>query len=141
MRKKKYSNKGQYRLGHFGKVVILGYDPYSKVKCTLDRDEHIYLFDLGRFHDAENLNEHNFRLVWDSLSGNGAIHITIKMDFLNKSIHGEEGVLWSSLSLGLLPNLKSEKKTIIDKFKEALVSYGLNGKPRLEINFNTKFDF
>lgn len=127
--------------GVFWKGGILGYDPYSKVKCTLDRDEYIYLFDLGRHHNAEDLNEHNFRFVWDSLSGNEAILISVKKNFLHKSIHGEDGVLWSSLSLGLPQNLNSEKKTVIDKFKEALVTYGLNGKPGLVINFNTKFDF
>jgi hypothetical protein len=49
--------------GVFWKGGILGYNPYSKVRCTLDRDEHIYLFNLGRHHDTEDPYEHNFRLV------------------------------------------------------------------------------
>lgn len=127
--------------GVFWKGGILGYDPYSKVKCTLDRDEHIYLFDLGKYHDAQDLDELNFALVWDSLSGDEAIQISVKMGFLRKSIDGEEGVLWHSLSLGLPKNLKSEKGTIIDTFKKSLVSYGVNGMPGREIKFVIKYDF
>ncbi len=127
--------------GVFWKGGMLGYDPYSKLWCTLDRDEHIYLFDLGKYHDAKDFDEINFALVWDSLSGNEAIHFSVKMDFLRKSIHGEDGVLWHSLRLGLPKNFKSERATIIDKFKEALFSYGINGMPGREIKSNTKFDF
>ena len=132
MRKKKYSNKGQYRQRHW-KDGILGYEPYSKVKCTLDRDEHIYLFDLVKYHDAEDLDECNFRLVWDSLSGNEAILISVKKDYLLESIPGNgAGALWHSLRLGLPKNLKSEKATIIDKFKEAMVIYGIDSNPSLK---------
>ena len=129
--------------GVFWKGGILGYDPYNKVLCTLDRDEHIYLFDLGKYHDAEDLDECNFRLVWDSLSGNEAIHITVKRKFLSESIPGNgRDVLWHSLSLGLPTKLNSEKATIIDKFKEALISFGLDGDPRWgKSNRIVKFDF
>jgi hypothetical protein len=127
--------------GVFWKGGILGYNPYSKVRCTLDRDEHIYLFDLGKYHDAEDLDELNFALVLDSSLGNEAIQISVKMDFLSKSIHGEDGVLWHSLSLGLPKNLIYDKDTIIDIFKKALVSYGVNGMPGRKVNCIIKCDF
>jgi hypothetical protein len=129
--------------GVFWKGGILGYDPYSKVKCTLDRDKHIYLFDLERHHDAEYLDEHNFRLVWDALSGNEAILISARKRFLSESIPGNGcDILWHSFNLGLPKNLKSEKAIIIDKFKEALIVFELNGNPRWKkTNRIIKFDF
>ena len=35
---------------------ILGYEGCDDVRCTIDRENHVYLFDLGKYHDALDLD-------------------------------------------------------------------------------------
>ena len=52
---------------------ILGYEPYSKVKCTVDREKQIYLFDLGYKFFEEDHYKHGFGFVWDDMLGKEVI--------------------------------------------------------------------
>lgn len=128
--------------GVFWKGGILGYDPYSKVKCTIDRDEHIYLFDLGRHHDAHESDDYHFALVWDSLFENEVVLYSLKGKYLYEPIPGNGvGMYWHSLELGCTKKMESKKTIVINKFKEALISFGLDGDSNLKANLNIKFDF
>ena len=47
-RKRAIPNGAHWR----GEGAILGYEPYDLMPCTVDRENHVYLFDLGTYHDA-----------------------------------------------------------------------------------------
>lgn len=126
-----------------GEGAILGYDiPDSQILCTIDRKNHIYLFYLGKDRTLNDPTERNFALVWDDLSGNTGIQFTIKRKYVGEYILGVGcDMEWYNLKLDLSDKLYQKRNTILDKIKEALTVYGVDGDPDPQPNVNINFDF
>ena len=108
-----------------GKGAILGCDLPNKVRCTIDRENHIYLFDLGKYHDALDFDLYNFQFVWDDVLGNRGVTFTMKYE-----------------DIGNLPyELHSKRELIIDKIKEAMQTFGTSGDPGYKPSYKAYFDF
>ena len=126
-----------------GKGAILGYDKSdSELLCTIDRENQIYLFDLGKDHASEDYNEYNFALVWYDLNDDKGIQFTIQRKYVGDYIIGVGcDMEWYNIKLGLSDKLYSKRKIILDIIKEALTVYGVDGYPDLQPNVNINFDF
>ena len=122
---------------------ILGYEPYDLVPCTVDRENHIYLFDLGKYHDALDLDLYNFELVWDDVLGNMGVTFTMKYEDIGEYIFGVgNDIIWKEFKLNLPYKLHSKRELIIDKIKEAMYTYGITGRPGAPIpEYKIEFDF
>lgn len=126
-----------------GKGAILGCDLPNKVRCTIDRENHVYLFNIGKHHDAEDLDVENFKLVWDDLLGNRGITFTMKYEDIGEYVDGVgRDMIWKDFKLNLPYELHSKRELIIDKIKEAMLAYGVSGRPGASIpKFKIEFDF
>ena len=122
---------------------ILGYEPYDLVPCTVDRENHIYLFDLGKYHDALDLDLYNFELVWDDVLGNIGVTFTMKYESIGEYVDGVgRDIIWKEYKLNLPYKLHSKRELIIDKIKEAMYTYGITGRPGAPIpEYKIEFDF
>lgn len=122
---------------------ILGYEPYDLVPCTVDRENHIYLFDLGTYHDALDLDLYNFELVWDDVLGNIGVTFTMKYENIGEYVDGVgRDIIWKDFKLNLPYKLHSKRELIIDKIKEAMYTYGITGRPGAPIpKYKIEFDF
>ena len=122
---------------------ILGYEPYDLVPCTVDRENHIYLFDLGKYHDALDLDLYNFELVWDDVLGNIGVTFTMKYESIGEYVDGVgRDIIWKDFNLNLPYKLRSKRELIIDKIKEAMYTYGITGRPGAPIpEYKIEFDF
>ena len=123
---------------------ILGYEPYDLVPCTVDRENHVYLFDLGKYYDALDLDLYNFQFVWDDVLGNIGVTFTMKYEYTSERIIGGVGrdILWKDFKLNLPYELHSKRELIIDKIKEAMYTYGTTGRPGAPIpEYKIEFDF
>ena len=65
---------------------ILGCNLPNKAICTIDRENHVYLFDLGTYHDALDFDLYNFELVWDDVLGNIGVTFTMKYEDIGEYI-------------------------------------------------------
>ena len=125
-----------------GKGAILGCDLPNKVRCTIDRENHVYLFNIGKHHDAEDLDVENFKLVWDDLLGNDSISFSLKEKPIGEYRKGlGYDSLWYNLKLYLPDELYSKRDVIVDKIKEALTTYGFSGTPGSKTEVRINFDF
>ena len=126
-----------------GKGAILGCDLPNKVRCTIDRENHIYLFDLGKYHDALDFDLYNFQFVWDDVLGNRGVTFTMKYEDIGEYVDGiVRDVIWKEFKLNLPYELHSKRELIIDKIKEAMLAYGVSGRPGASIpKFKIEFDF
>ena len=122
---------------------ILGYEPYDLVPCTVDRENHVYLFDLGTYHDALDFDLYNFELVWDDVLGNMGVTFTMKYEDIGEYIFGVgNDIIWKEFKLNLPYKLHSKRELIIDKIKEAMYTYGITGRPGAPIpEYKIEFDF
>ena len=123
---------------------ILGFKCYGDVRCTIDRENHVYLFDLGKYHDALDLDLYNFELVWDDVLGNMGVTFTMKYEYTGERIIGGVGrdIIWKDFNLNLPYELHSKRELIIDKIKEAMLIYGISGRPGAPIpEYKIEFDF
>ena len=121
---------------------ILGYEPYDLVPCTVDRENHIYLFDLGKYHDALDLDLYNFELVWDDVLGNIGVTFTMKYESIGEYVDGVgRDIIWKDFKLNLLYDLRSKRELIIDKIKEAMQTFGTSGDPGYKPSYKAYFDF
>ena len=85
-----------------GKGAILGCDLPNKVRCTIDRENHIYLFDLGKYHDALDFDLYNFQFVWDDVLGNRGVTFTMKYEDIGEYVDGiVRDVIWKEFKLNL----------------------------------------
>ena len=122
---------------------ILGYEPYDLVPCTVDRENHVYLFDLGKYHDALDLDLYNFELVWDDVLGNMGVTFTMKYESIGEYVDrvGRD-IIWKEFKLNLPYEFRSKRELIIDKIKEAMYTYGTTGRPGAPIpEYKIEFDF
>ena len=122
---------------------ILGYEPYDLVPCTVDRENHVYLFDLGKYHDALDLDLYNFELVWNDVLGNMGVTFTMKYESIGEYVDrvGRD-IIWKEFKLNLPYKLHSKRELIIDKIKEAMYTYGTTGRPGAPIpKYKIEFDF
>jgi hypothetical protein len=125
-----------------GKGAVLGYKPGDLVSCTIDRENNVYLFNLGKHHDAEDIDVENFKLVWDDLCGNEAIDFSTKAKFVGDYREGlGYDIMWYNFVLSVTDDLYAKRQLIIDKIKEALTAFGVRGTPGLRTGVNVKFDF
>lgn len=124
--------------------IILGYNEnatksfLSRVECTFDREEKIYLFYCGtEKYDFENIpKEHYFKLVWENEFGNDAISMTLENKYKNFSGKAEDVIIcWDITYLSLNINNAGKKDKLISKLKEALAVYGFNGRPKSTIKY------
>ena len=122
---------------------ILGYEPYDLVPCTVDRENHVYLFDLGTYHDALDLDLYNFQFVWDDVLGNIGVTFTMKYESIGEYVDGVgRDIIWKDFKLNLPYKLHSKRELIIDKIKEAMYTYGITGRPGAPIpKYKIEFDF
>ena len=121
---------------------ILGYEPYDLVPCTVDRENHIYLFDLGKYHDALDLDLYNFELVWDDVLGNIGVTFTMKYEDIGEYVDGiARDVIWKEFKLNLPYEFRSKRELIIDKIKEAMQTFGTSGDPGYKPSYKAYFDF
>lgn len=123
---------------------ILGYEGCDDVRCTIDRENHVYLFDLGTYHDALDFDLYNFELVWDDVLGNMGVTFTMKYEYTSERIIGGVGrdIIWKDFKLNLPYKLHSKRELIIDKIKEAMYTYGTTGRPGAPIpEYKIEFDF
>ena len=122
---------------------ILGYEPYDLVPCTVDRENHVYLFDLGTYHDALDFDLYNFELVWDDVLGNMGVTFTMKYEDIGEYIFGVgNDIIWKEFKLNLPYKLHSKRELIIDKIKEAMYTYGITGRPGAPIpKYKIEFGF
>jgi len=136
-RKRAIPNGAHWRGG------ILGYEGCDDVRCTIDRENHVYLFDLGKYHDALDLDLYNFQFVWDVL-GNIGVTFTMKYEYTSERIIGGVGcdILWKDFKLNLPYELHSKRELIIDKIKEAMLTFGTTGRPGAPTpKYKIEFDF
>ena len=126
-----------------GKGAILGCDLPNKVRCTIDRENHVYLFNIGKHHDAEDLDVENFKLVWDDVLGNIGVTFTMKYEDIGEYVDGVgRDMIWKDFNLNLPYEFRSKRELIIDKIKEAMQTYGISGRPGASIpKFKIEFDF
>ena len=95
---------------------ILGYEPYDLVPCTVDRENHVYLFDLGKYHDALDLDLCNFELVWDEMLGNIGVTFTMKHESIGEYVEGVgRDMIWKDFKLNLPYEFYSKRDAIVDK--------------------------
>ena len=136
-RKRAIPNGAHWRGG------ILGYAPGDLMPCTVDRENHIYLFDLGKYHDALDLDLCNFELVWDDVLGNIGVTFTMKYENIGEYVDGVgRDMIWKDFKLNLPYELHSKRDVIIDKIKEAMLTYGISGRPGASIpKIKIEFDF
>lgn len=122
---------------------ILGCNLPNKARCTVDRENHIYLFDLGTYHDALDFDLYNFELVWDDVLGNIGVTFTMKYEDIGEYIFGVgNDIIWKEFELNLPYKLHSKRELIIDKIKEAMLIYGISGRPGAPIpEYKIEFDF
>ena len=122
---------------------ILGCNLPNKAICTIDRENHIYLFDLGKYHDALDLDLCNFELVWDDVLGNDGVTFTMKYEDIGEYVDGVgRDMIWKDFNLNLPYEFRSKRDVIIDKIKEAMLTYGISGRPGASIpKFKIEFDF
>ena len=122
---------------------ILGCNLPNKARCTIDRENHVYLFDLGTYHDALDFDLYNFELVWDDVLGNIGVTFTMKYEDIGEYIFGVgNDIIWKELKLNLPYELHSKRELIIDKIKEAMYTYGTTGRPGAPIpEYKIEFDF
>ena len=121
---------------------ILGYEGCDDVRCTIDRENHIYLFDLGTYHDALDLDLYNFELVWDDVLGNMGVTFTMKYEDIGEYVDGiARDVIWKEFKLNLPYKFHSKRELIIDKIKEAMQTFGTSGKPGYKPSYKAYFDF
>ena len=122
---------------------ILGYAPGDLMPCTVDRENHVYLFDLGKYHDALDLDLCNFELVWDDVLGNRGVTFTMKYEAIGEYVDGVgRDMIWKDFNLNLPYEFRSKRDVIIDKIKEAMLTYGISGRPGASIpKFKIEFDF
>jgi len=121
---------------------ILGYEPYDLVPCTVDRENHVYLFDLGKYHDALDLDLCNFELVWDDVLGNMGVTFTMKYEDIGEYVDGiARDVIWKEFNLNLPYEFRSKRELIIDKIKEAMQTFGTSGDPGYKPSYTAYFDF
>ncbi|ESL04706.1 hypothetical protein GCWU000282_00093 [Catonella morbi ATCC 51271] len=127
-----------------GKGAILGCDLPNKVICTVDRENHVYLFDLGIYHDALDLDMYNFELVWDDVLGNIGVTFTMKYEYTSERIIGGVGrnIIWKDFKLNMPYEFHSKRELVIVKIKEAMQTYGTTGRPEAPIpKYKIEFDF
>ena len=125
-----------------GKGAILGCDLPNKVRCTIDRENHIYLFDLGKYHDALDFDLYNFQFVWDDVLGNSGVTFTMKYEDIGEYVDGiVRDVIWKEFKLNLPYELHSKRELIIDKIKEAMQTFGTSGDPGYKPSYKAYFDF
>ena len=125
-----------------GKGAILGYDPGDLVWCTVDRENHVYLFNIEKHHDAEDLDVENFKLVWDYLGKNEGITFTMKREFVGEYKFGiGNDIVWKNFNLYLSDELYPKREIIVDKIKEAMRTYGLGGRVGTMPKYKIEFDF
>ena len=122
---------------------ILGYEGCDDVRCTIDRENHVYLFDLGTYHDALDFDLYNFELVWDDVLGNMGVTFTMKYEYTSERIIGGVGrdIIWKEFKLNLPYKLHSKRELIIDKIKEAMIIFGLDGDIGWIPKYKIEFDF
>ena len=121
---------------------ILGYEPYDLVPCTVDRENHVYLFDLGKYHDALDLDLYNFQFVWDDVLGNIGVTFTMKYESIGEYVDGVgRDIIWKDFKLNLRYELRSKRELIIDKIKEAMQTFGTSGDPGYKPSYKAYFDF
>ena len=122
---------------------ILGCNLPNKASCTIDRENHIYLFDLGTYHDALDLDLYNFQFVWDDVLGNMGVTFTMKYEYTSERIIGGVGrdIIWKEFKLNLPYKLHSKRELIIDKIKEAMIIFGLDGDIGWIPKYKIEFDF
>ena len=122
---------------------ILGYAPGDLMPCTVDRENHVYLFDLGTYHDALDFDLYNFELVWDDVLGNMGVTFTMKYEDIGEYIFGVgNDIIWKNFKLNLPYELHSKRELIIDKIKEAMYTYGTTGRPGApNPEYKIEFDF
>ena len=122
---------------------ILGFKCYGDVRCTIDRENHVYLFDLGKYHDALDLDLYNFELVWDDVLGNMGVTFTMKYEYTGERIIGGVGrdIIWKDFNLNLPYELHSKRELIIDKIKEDMIIFGLDGEIGWIPKYKIEFDF
>ena len=121
---------------------ILGYEPYDLVPCTVDRENHVYLFDLGKYHDALDLDLYNFQFVWDDVLGNMGVTFTMKYESIGEYVDrvGRD-IIWKEFKLNLPYEFRSKRELIIDKIKEAMQTFGTSGDPGYKPSYKAYFDF
>ena len=125
-----------------GKGAILGCDLPNKIRCTIDRENHVYLFNIGKHHDAEDLDVENFKLVWDYLGKNEGIAFTMKREFVGEYKFGiGNDIVWNNFNLYLSDELYPKREIIVDKIKEAMRTYGLGGRAGTIPRYKIEFDF
>ena len=137
-RKRAIPNGAHWRGG------ILGYEGCDDVRCTIDRENHIYLFDLGKYDDALDLDMYNFELVWDDVLGNRGVTFTMKYEYTSERIIGGVGrnIIWKDFKLNMPYEFHSKRELVIDKIKEAMQTYGTTGRPEAPIpKYKIEFDF
>lgn len=140
-RKRAIPNGAHWRGG------ILGYEGCDDVRCTIDRENHIYLFDLGKYHDALDLDMYNFELVWDDVLGNRGVTFTMKYEYTSERIIGGVGrnIIWKDFKLNmqyeLHPKRELVRELVIDKIKEAMQTYGTSGDIGWKPKYKIEFDF
>jgi len=121
---------------------ILGYKCYGDVRCTIDRENHVYLFDLGKYHDALDLDLYNFEFVWDDVLGNIGVTFTMKYEKIGEFVEGmARDIIWKEFNLHLPYEFHSKRGLIIDKIKEAMQTFGTSGDPGYKPSYKAYFDF
>ena len=121
---------------------ILGCNLPNKTRCTVDRENHVYLFDLGKYHDALDLDLYNFELVWDDVLGNIGVTFTMKYESIGEYVDGVgRDIIWKEFKLNLPYKLHSKRELIIDKIKEAMIIFGLDGDIGWIPKYKIEFDF
>ena len=137
-RKRAIPNGAHWR----GEGAILGYEPYDLMPCTVDRENHVYLFDLGKYHDALDFDLYNFELVWDDVLGNMGVTFTMKYEDIGEYVDGiARDVIWKDFNLNLPYEFRSKRELIIDKIKEAMQTFGTSGDPGYKPSYKAYFDF
>ena len=135
-RKRAIPNGAHWRGG------ILGYEGCDDVRCTIDRENHVYLFNIEKHHDAEDLDVENFKLVWDYLGKNKGIAFTMKREFVGEYKFGiGNDIVWNNFNLYLSDELYPKREIIVDKIKEAMRTYGLGGRAGTIPRYKIEFDF
>ena len=121
---------------------ILGCNLPNEAICTVDRENHIYLFDLGTYHDALDFDLYNFELVWDDVLGNIGVTFTMKYESIGEYVDGVgRDIIWKEFELNLPYKLHSKRELIIDKIKEAMQTFGTSGDPGYKPSYKAYFDF
>ena len=121
---------------------ILGYEGCDDVRCTIDRENHVYLFDLGKYHDALDFDLYNFELVWDDVLGNIGVTFTMKYESIGEYVDGVgRDIIWKEFNLNLPYEFRSKRELIIDKIKEAMQTFGTSGDPGYKPSYKAYFDF